>query len=1082
MDIRLLGRFDVIVDGMARPLGGHRQRAVLAVLALHANEVVSIDRLVEEVWGGDAPPSAVPTLRRYVSHLRHALAGLPATIDGRRPGYVLTIDLERIDARRFEWLVDEGRQHLSLGAVDDAAVVLRTALSLWHGEPLADFAYEPFARVEAPRLDELRLAALEMRIDADLTLGRHADVVSELEALVALYPLRESYRGQLMRALHRAGRRADALRVYGMGRRVMADELGLDPSVDLKDLEHAILLEDPAVSAPVSRSPARPVGRLPADITSFVGRSTEVQAVADLLGRFRLVTLAGVGGTGKSRLALRAAAKVGPTLSGGAWLVELGAVADGAAVAGVVADALGVRGNPERDTLDVIVESMRHQHCLVVLDGCERVVDVVAPLVERLLAHTGGVRVLATSREVLGTPAEAVFRVPTLAVPALGTDDTLDAIAGCDSVQLFVERATKADARFRPTDDDAPVIAEVCRRLDGLPLALELAATQTDMLTLPQIVERLDDRFALLGRGHRTAPPRHRTLRAAIEWSYDLLGEREQILFDRLSVFAGSFTVDVAEAVCAGDGFEKADVYDVLGHLIRTSLVVRAATTGPVATYRLLDTLRDYGLERLQERADARRAHQRHARYFIELAEQVGPLLRTSSGVRVYEEMEAAEAEFRAALAWLLDHEHVEMGSRLAAALVPFWDYRSRSREGRLWLDRVLDMARRIDAPSSPYRLSATIGAAYFAYQVDDWGPARACVEQAEAMLAALPDDVAEAKLLTTRAEIARAMNDLEAAERDVVRAAWLARAAGEFAAEANALRVLSLVHFDRGQIDETVAAAERCLEASQACGDLERVAGAQSLLGTILKDRGRLSEAAELLEECLARFQQLGEPWGIGTMLWHLSQIATMQGDYDAAFAFGEESMRTFETAGIPRGIAEAYLLLADAELGRGDLEAAERLCATALARFRQRGYAGDLILGTVTEARIRLAKGDLDGAVDSCEEALGFARGRGSQREIGRLLSLRASLCVQQGLLGEAGRLVEEAVTVFTGTGDGRGTANALAILAEIALVQGRPRDAQDHLSTAEAVLVAEDAALVKAEAEQFGRIRQAAQAVVI
>jgi predicted ATPase/DNA-binding SARP family transcriptional activator len=1083
MEIRLLGRFDVLVDGVALALGGHRQRAVLAVLALHANEVVSIDRLVEEVWGGESPETAVPTLRRYISHLRYALEEQPASIDTRRPGYALTVDLECIDARRFEWLVEEGRQHLSFGAVDDAAAVLRSALSLWHGEPLADFAYESFARIEATRLEELRLSALELRVDTDLALGRHAKVVSELEALVAMHPLRESYRGQLMRALHRTGRRADALRVYSSGRHVLADELGLDPSTGLQQLEQAILVDDPAAEAPSPRLHTRAPGRLPAEVTSFIGRSNEVQAVAELLGRSRLVTLAGVGGSGKSRLALRVAATIGPSLPGGAWLVELGPVVDSAVVARMVADALGVRDEPERETVDLLVETVRHERCLVVLDSCERLLDAIAPLVERLLAETTGVRVLATSREVLDIHAEAVFRVPTLAVPGPDADQTLEAITGYDSVKLFIERASAADAAFQPGDHDVPAIAEVCRRLEGLPLALELAAAQTDMLTLRQVADRLDNRFALLTRGRRTAPPRHRTLRAAIEWSYDLLGESERLLFDRLSVFAGSFTVEVAEAVCSGGGLDRADVFDILGHLLRKSLVVRVATTGPVAEYRLLDTLRDYGLERLRDRADGVRAHQRHAQFFIELAEHAGPGLRTSGAVRVYEELEAAHGEFRAALSWLLDHQHVEMSSRLAAALVPFWDYRTLIRDGRLWLERVLDMARHIEAPPSPHRLLATIGAAYCAFQVDDFPAAFTYADEASAMLDVIPDDVAEAKLLTTRAELARSRNDLALAERFAVRAAELCRGAGEHAAEANALRALSVVYLDRGDLDKTMATATVCLRASQTCGDLERIAGAQSLLGTILKDRGRLSEAAELFEECLGHFQQLGEPWGMGVMFWHLSGIATMQGHYDDATRFAEESLRMFEAIGIPRGVGEAHLLLADAELGRGNVELAEQWCASAMARFRQRGFAGDLILGLATEARIRLAAGDLAGAVCSCDEGLGHARARGSRRDIGRLLCFRASLYVRQGSLAEAAGLVEEAMATFDsmGAADGRGTASALAVLADIAVAQGRPRDARAHLSTAEAALSAADAVLTKAEVDELERIRAAAAGAV-
>lgn len=1082
MEIRLLGRFEVIANGAALSLGGHRQRAVLAVLALHANEVVSVDRLVEEVWGGELPDTAVATMQRYVSHLRRALDGQAASIDTRRPGYALTIDTERIDARRFERMVEDGRRHLLSGSVQEAAMVLRAGLSLWHGEPLADFAYESFARIEATRLEELRLTATEMRVDADLALGRHAEVVADLEALVASHPLRESFRGQLMRALHRAGRRADALRVYSQGRHVLADELGLDPSTDLQRLEHAILVEDATVEAPVRRD-ATGEGRLPQEVTSFVGRAQEVHEVAELVARSRLVTLTGVGGSGKSRLALRVATAVAPSLSGGAWLVELGATADAASAARVVAHALGVRDEPERDAVDLLIETMRHEHCLVVLDGCERIVEAIAPLAERLLAHTTGVRILATSRETLDIHAEAAFRVPTLAVPADDVPaDTLDAIAEYDSVQLFVERARSADASFHPTDADAPTISELCRRLEGLPLALELAAAQTDVLTLRQVADRLDDRFELLTGGRRTAPPRQRTLRATIEWSYDLLGESERLLFDRLAVFAGTFTLSTAEAVCAGGGLERAEVFPLLAHLVRKSLVVRVHSAGPVAHYRLLDALRDYGRERLQERPDGVRAHERHVQFFTEMLERAAPALRSPGAVRVFDELEVAHAEFRAALTWLLDQEDVETGSRLAAALVPFWDYRCYIRDGQMWLGRIIDMARRIGAPPSHHRLLATIGAAYCDYQVDEFSTSAAYCNEAELMLESVPDDIAEAKMLTVRSEIARAHNDLGLAKQFATRAIELCHRASDHANEANAYRVLTLVNWDRGEVDETMAGALECLRASQTCGDLERIAGAQSLLATLLKDRGLLNDAAELFEECLGRFQQLAEPWGIGVMLWHLSGIAAMQGAYDAATGFAEQSLRVFEEVGIPRGIGEAHLLLADAELGRGNLEQAEQWCASALERFRMRGYGGDLVLGLATAARIRLARDDLGDAVRCCDEALVYARARDSEREVGRLLNLRAALCVRQGSLDEAAALVEEATALFDVAADGRGKATALTVLADIALAEGRHRDAQAHLTTALAALAAADAAFTKDEAAEFERIRQAADAVSI
>ncbi|HEX9968881.1 MAG TPA: BTAD domain-containing putative transcriptional regulator, partial [Acidimicrobiales bacterium] len=708
MQIRLLGRFDVVVDGRTLPLGGPRQRAVLAVLAVHANQIVSFDRLVDEVWAGRPPATAVPTMQRYISHLRRALEGLPAAIETRRPGYVLCVDPDLVDARRFERLVEVGRSRLAADAVDEAAEMLHSALSLWQGEPLADFGDHGFAAIERTRLVELRSTAVELRIDADLACGRHRDLVPELEALVAAYPLRESYRGQLMQALHRSGRTPDALRVYSEGRRLLVEQLGLEPGAGLQRLEQAILLSDPAMDAP--EQAAANGGRLPGEVTSFVGRSGEVQEVTALVGRSRLVTLTGAGGSGKSRLALRVAATLAPSLPHGAWLVELGAVVDPALVPRVVARALGVRDDPERDAVEGLLQALQQHQCLVVLDGCEHLLDAVAPLVEELLSRTDGVRVLVTSRELLDIAGETTFPVPTLAVPEAGDDETLDAVQAYDGVRLFLERASAADPGFRPTDEQAPTIAEVCRRLDGLPLALELAAARADVLTMAQLAERLDRRFELL-TGHRNAPARHRTLRATIEWSYDLLDDAERVLFERLSVFAGSFSIERAEAVAAGDGIEAAEVFHLLSRLVRQSLVVRVHSEGECARYRLLDTLREYGRDRLSCRPDGAKAYRRHASVFLELAERLGPQVRGPAVVAVVEELDAERAELRAALAWLLETGDAEGACRFAVALAPYWDYAFQVADAHMWLTRAVELAERTGSPVTAARLWATVEA-----------------------------------------------------------------------------------------------------------------------------------------------------------------------------------------------------------------------------------------------------------------------------------------------------------------------------------------------------------------------------------
>ena len=1082
VNIRLLGRFDVVVDGAALPLGGPRQRAVLAVLAVQANELVSTDRLVEDVWGGEPPATAVVTVQRYLSHLRRSLDGLPVTIETRRPGYLLALDPELVDARRFERMVDEGRRHLSAGAVEQAAIVLRAALGLWQGEPLADFSYEPFARIESTRLEELRWSAVELRMEADLACGRHRDLVPELEALVAAHPLREAYRGQLMRALHSSGRRADALRVYAEGRRVLGEELGLDPSTELRHLEQAILLQDPSVKTTPPLRTTGSVGRLPVELTSFVGRSSEVQQVADLVSRSRLVTLTGVGGSGKSRLALRVATALAPSSANGAWLVELGAVLDPAVVPRVVARALGVREEPDRDIVDGLLDALQKQHCVVVVDGVEHLLDAVAPLVEHILSHTTGVRILVTSREILDIPGEVVFHVPTLSVPDARSDvATLDAVADFDSVRLFLERAASTDTGFRATDDDAATVAEVCKRLDGLPLALELAAARIDVLSLRQLADRLDNRFEVLNGGRRTAPPRHRTLRATIAWSYDLLDDHERLLFDRLSVFAGSFTVDTVGAVCAGDGLESAEVFHLLSRLVRQSLVVRVHSTGPSNRYRLLDTLREYGRERLREQAGGAAVFERHASVFTEIAERTAPALRHPGAVGVLDELETEHVEFRAALGWLLEQGDGEGSCRLAFALSSFWDYRYHIRDACLWLERSLVLARRGGRPPSRAQLRATIEAAYFGYKVDDFRGAITLIDEALQMLEAVPDDLAEARALTIRGDIARFDNDLSLAERVCKRATELYRRCGDAWGEADAYRVLGLVALDRGDIEGGEAAASTCLDLYRASGDVEKSAGAQILLGSFARERGRFARASELFEEGLADFRQVGEPLGIGVTLWCLATTASLQGDFDAAVSFAHECLRLAEDVEYVRGIGQACQALSDAALGQGLLEEAEAWCESALACFRSRGFTGDVVLGLELAARILLEKGAVDDALHCCDEALVGARERDYQRETGRVLCLRSTAQLRRGQVGEAAAAAQEAVMLFADADDARSTATALVALADVAVAEGRHDTAREQLRTARVVVTTADAALAVSEEREFERVRRTVDAVL-
>ena len=1022
MQVRVLGGLEVIGPSGPADLGGARQRAVLAVLLLHPNEVVSVDRLVDDVWSGEPPPSAVATLQRYVSHLRRAIDGSPLSIETRRPGYVAVVDPDAVDARRFERLAEEGATLLAAGDPARASATLGEALALWRGRPLPELADESFAAAEIGRLDELRMVVLEHRLEAELALGRHADLVPELERLVADHPLRERFRGQLMRALHGAGRRADALRTYRDAREVFAEELGLDPSIDLQRLEEAILLEDPAVQHGGVRVVT---GNLPVEVTPFVGRSAEVAHVEELLGRARLVTLTGPGGTGKTRLALRTAAELAPTRAAGAWLVELAPLSEGSSIDQAVATVFGVRSEADRPLLASLVDALRGRHALLILDNCEHLLSAAAALAAELLRTCPRLQILATSREPLDVAGEVAWGVPTLPVPPEGAHPA--DIAVYDAVVLFAERAAASFPGFSVTADNAAAVGEVCRRLDGIPLALELAAARLRVLTVAQLAERLGDRFNLLTGGSRAALPRQRTLRAAVEWSYDLLSAGEQALFTRLSVFAGTFTLDAAEHVA---GAHDAAVLDLLGGLVAKSLVARVDDGADVAQYRLLETLREYGAERLPA-VEVDEVRSRHAAYFSGVVETAIPLLDEPHAPAALDRLDAAQQDVRAALAWLLEVGDVDAVLRLAGRLRRYWDYRSRAREGRAWLERALAL----DPGPTPERLTAMVAAAQMAWLEDDLVASKQWCEEALALASVLGEAVDGGRALVILAELARHLESdshrsmLLAAEAEATLAA-----AGDRWWQGEANRVMALVSWDRGDLTAARRFAERCLEVWGACGDAERTAGARCLLAGFARARGDLGEARDLYEQGLNGFSAVGEPVGVAMALRGLGGIAALAGDHERALRLGEQSLRVLEELGHGRSIAESLKLMADACLELGDLDRAAELCRDAVARFRERGFAGDLVPVLASLARITFARGDLDEAARICEEGLVPYREAGYKREAAPLLCL-LGLIRAQGGDPAAVALCEESLQIFEELGDRRGMAQSLEALARAA-----------------------------------------------
>jgi predicted ATPase/DNA-binding SARP family transcriptional activator len=698
VEFRVLGSVGIVDADQMLPVGGEKPRRLLAVLLAHRNSVVSAERLIDALWA-DPPDAASATLQSYISRLRRfvELGHEHTSLRNRAPGYVLEAPEALVDAGRFERKFSDGSALLEADpyAAFDA---FEAALAEWRGPAFAEFADAEWIRPEAIRLDEMRVVAIETRIDAELRIGRHEQVVGELEALLVDHPLRERFGGLLMLALYRSGRQAEALRAANELRTRLRDEFGLEPSATIRDLETAMLEESADLTwvAPAA-SPHREAalaGRgarrnVPAESTPLVGRERDLELATRLFESSRTLTLFGPGGVGKTRLAHRLATNLAPDFADGVRLVELAPVRDPNAVPAAIGDALDVQQRPNRSLPDSIVELLGSQDLLLVLDNCEHVLDTTSELVELVLRWCPNVRVLATSREPLGIPAEVVWSVPPLPVPA-SRDEPLESLAEIAAVRLFVERARAAQPGFDLDAATAEAVAEICIRLDGVPLALELAAARMRSMSPAQLAERLPERFRVLAGSRRATDPRHRNLHDLVQWSYELLTEPEQRVFERLSTFAGSFDLERAELVCAGEGIEAVDVSGLLVALVDKSMAV-AEPSGPRTRYHLLETLREFGRERMAVRPEYLPAYARHVQVHVDLAEQAAVGLGGPDEGHWVEELDASFDDMREAHACALVDGDVDGAMRLVVALREYAWRRIRY-ELQVWADATVNM------------------------------------------------------------------------------------------------------------------------------------------------------------------------------------------------------------------------------------------------------------------------------------------------------------------------------------------------------------------------------------------------------
>ncbi len=982
-ELRLLGPVQLIRAGHEVALGGPKQRAVLALLLVEAGRTVSAGRLAEDVWQGNPPPGAAKTLRSYVSRLR-ALLAPDAALVTRGGGYAVTVQPDQVDAGLFERLAAAGHGAFDRGDVATATTRFREALSLWHGRALADLCdVEPLA-LEAARLEDLRLTVLEGRIEADVESGRHAEVIGELERLVAEYPVRERLWRLLVLALYRGERQADALAAYRRARTMLAAELGLEPGEELRRLEQAVLRQEVAAVQPLRHN-------LPAPLTSFLGREGDLARLESLLAQARLVTLTGPGGAGKTRLAIEAGERMSGRFPDGVWLANLAGIRSPGLVPVQVMEALGVRQEAGVPVLEALRFRLRAADLLLVLDNCEHLLDACTELTGALLRASPGLRVLATSREQLGVPGEVTYTVRPLAVPPESADER--DIAEASAVRLFLDRASAV--RGGKTAGVAPVAVagRICRALDGLPLAIELAAARMGTLSAVEIEAYLADRFGFLAYRRQATDPRHQALRAAIDWSYDLLSQQERRVLNELSVFAGNFGLGQLAEVCSAGN--QAAALEAVDRLADKSLV-SAEPAEEGTRYRLLETVRQYAADRLAETRGAEAARRRHALAFLGLAERerrVAVLSRDHDN-------------FRAALEWSLSAGD-QAGPRLALALEGFWLARGLLAEGRDWLERALAQPLH-DQPARAglLRLLGTV-----LYDAGDLTRAEAALREGLEVAAAAGAPALQARIRVLIADIhnlqgggaAEALEDCESA-------IGVLESEGDLSGLAEAWLVVGRLRYDRAEWPADQGALEQALAYARQSGNHRAQIQASNWLAT------SLSELPIPADTAVARVEQLlqaasGEPWAEAYLLTALSTLYAYTGRFNDARVALARSRSIFAGFGANLGLGYWAIPAGLVELAAGDTAAAERHLRQGYEALRaitgERGAFGYL---AALLAEALCALGCLDEAQEMTEEAESAAAPDDIDPHA-QWRATRAKLLARRGEFSAARRLVGEA-----------------------------------------------------------------------
>jgi predicted ATPase/DNA-binding SARP family transcriptional activator/tetratricopeptide (TPR) repeat protein len=1062
LEIRLLGQFDIRLQGVSVELSSRPAQSLLAYLLLNHGTAHRRERLAGLLWPDSSEANARRNLRQALWQIRRALGEVSDSL-------LATDDLTIAAHPKHDHWLDVAILHQPL---DDSLTPdeLIRRVEVYGGELLPGF-YDDWAVLERERLAAHCERTINLLLDRLVAQRRWEDVLHWAERWIALGHIPEAAYRTLMLAHAAQGNMAAVAEVYRRCVEALDRELAVEPSEQTRSLYERLrrgeIAFEPheAQRAPLPRPATAQRHNLPVHLTSFIGRQNEIATIQRFLLDHRLVTLTGSGGTGKTRLALQVAHGVveagyrlpelaggtGPTFEDGVWLVELATVTDPEAVPQAVAAVLNVREEAASPLTQSIMEHLRERRTLLILDNCEHLLDASARLIDALLRSCPHIRIMTTGREMVGMIGEMVLRVPSLSLPTTEAQPEPDSLIAYEAVRLFVERAAAVRPEFTLNESNAAAVVHICRQLDGVPLAIELAAARVRSLTPDQIGARLDDRFRLLTGGSRTALPRQQTLRALIDWSWDLLSEPERVLLRRLAVFRGGWTLEAAEQICIKCSaphstpgpvaepaeLESDDVLDLITHLVDKSLtVMQEHPTG--ARYDLLESIRQYALEKLVASGESEQVRANHFAYFLQLAENAEPKLRTGEQLTWLARLEIEHDNLRVALKWTMGRAAVEPGLCMAGALARFWYLRGYWNEGRSWLRILLEHPAPGDPPPTDYlwaRMRALAGAGWLA---DEDGSDLPLYRECLALARQLGDRWCEAFALRGLSAVTTSWANLEAAEPQLNESLALFTALGDKWG-------MGLVRFNRGWLalegDNTLAAEtewQAGLEHFQHGGDRWGLAVTVGALGYVARLRGHYERAAELMQAGLQNFRELGDKAGVVLSLTRLGNLAFRRGDYREATALLNESMSVLHEHHDQQGLISALQVLGLVAAVQGEYERAERLLNESIEYAQRRGVDYESANGLSYLAYVAYQRNQIEHAAELFQQSLALFERDEDREGIAFVEYGLGLMALHQGEYDVAAQRLAHSLHRFHAAGDRRHIALILDALGRLALVQ--------------------------------------------